>query len=80
MFETRQISYVVKAYNTTFGRFTLENRAGDSLTFFLEDFDSLLIEGVEVTVAEMLAWLADNTPEEGDVLVIEDNVLEFVEQ
>lgn len=80
MFETRQISYVVIAYNTTFGRFTLENRAGDSLTFFLEDFDSLVIEGVEVTVAEMLAWLADNTPEEGDVLVIEDNVLEFVEQ
>ena len=58
MFETRQISYIVKGYNDIFGRFTLENRAGEEVILFVEDFDGWRIGDDDVSLAGMLAWLA----------------------
>jgi|LSQX01.3.fsa_nt_gb hypothetical protein len=75
MFETRQISYIVNGYNDIFGRFTLENRAGEEVTMFVEDFDGFVIGGVEVSEAVMTAWLAENHGNLETIEVTEDNVL-----
>lgn len=64
MFETRQISYIVTGYNDTFGRFTLENRDGEEVILFVEDFDGFKLNGIEVSETVMLDFLDEKADEE----------------
>jgi len=50
-------TYIVKGYNDIFGRFTLENRAGEEVILFVEDFDGFKLNGVEVSETVMLHFL-----------------------
>jgi len=72
------VTYIVTGYNDTFGRFTLEDRAGEKVTMFVEDFDGFELGGVEVSEAVMEAWLAEAAEAEElppTIKVTEDNVL-----
>lgn len=79
MFETRQISYIVDGdglgYNTTFGRFDAEDKYGEKVQFFVDEFDGYVIGEDEVSEAVMTAWLAKNHGNLETIEVTEDNVL-----